>query len=261
LGVQFDRLPKFSNAHLGAFWKTLPEQDWPIVADAPALPQQHEQFTALARWGQGLRLQLTQDPACRLQIKNAVGDRMLQVQNGRLHFNWLGEHGKPYPRYEVVRQEFESALSNLVRYIAENGLGDIRPNQWEVTYINLIPKGTVWNSPRDWRFFKLHGFPANLDDTVKCEGFTGEWHFEIPEQRGRLHIEWQHGVKPLKEDQDEEIVRLTFTARGGIDPKKTPWKDEVLQGLDLGREAIVRTFAALMSVKANQYWGLTNAAS
>lgn len=102
LGVQFDRLPGFKNGHLGAFWKSLDADEWPVVQDVPPLSPQFERFDKSANWAQGIQLQLTQDPACRLQIKNKDGDRMIQLQNNRLHFNWLGEGGGRYPRYDRV---------------------------------------------------------------------------------------------------------------------------------------------------------------
>jgi len=37
LGVQFERLPAFKNAHLGAFWKTLDTREW-----ADVLPNQQD---------------------------------------------------------------------------------------------------------------------------------------------------------------------------------------------------------------------------
>jgi len=94
LGVQFDPLASWRNAHLGVFWKTLNTDDWPNVSDAPPLQPQFERFAESARWAMfGAQLTLTQDPSARLQIKNKAGDRMIQLQNSRLHFNWLGQAG------------------------------------------------------------------------------------------------------------------------------------------------------------------------
>jgi hypothetical protein len=71
LGVQFERLPGFRNAHLGAFWKTLNTEEWPEVSDAPPLQPESEQFTESARWAPiGARLMVTQDLSSRTQNKN-----------------------------------------------------------------------------------------------------------------------------------------------------------------------------------------------
>jgi uncharacterized protein (TIGR04255 family) len=256
--VQFDRLPGFKNAHLGAFWKTLNGDEWPAVADVPPLPAQFERFTEAARWAKGLKLQLTQDPACRLQIRNRDNDRMIQLQNGRLHFNWMGKTGVPYPRYAKVRDEFEWAMQRFVEFAAQEQVGEFRPNQWEVTYVNHIQKGTVWNVPEDWRFFRLLGAIPTIQNLVQAEDFAGEWHFQIPQERGRLHVLWQIASKSALEQQDEELVRLTLTGRGPLKEGENAFQ-QILEGLDLGRETIVRSFKTFMSDEANKHWGLKHA--
>jgi len=111
---------------------------------------------------------------------------MLQIQNGRLHFNWLGQKGGKYPRYNDVRENFLWALQRFIEFVATEKLGDFRPNQWEVKYLNHIPKGTVWNAPGDWDFFRPLGGVPTIEGLIQGESFVGEWHFIIPEQRGRL---------------------------------------------------------------------------
>ena len=253
LGVQFDRLPGFRNAHLGAFWKTLDIGEWPDVVDAPPLGSQFERFNDPPRWTKGIQFQLTQDPSCRLQIKNRDGDRMIQLQNSRLHFNWLGEGGGDYPRYEKVRDGFVRTLNRFVEFVAAEKLGDFRPNQWEVTYLNHIPKGGVWKTPDKCEFFLPLRSVSNIEGVVQGESFSGEWHFVIPDQRGRLHVNWQHGR--TSKSGKEELIVLTFTARGQIATGEDALK-EILDGLNLGRETIVRSFKAFMSDEANKHWGL-----
>lgn len=258
LGVQFERLPGFRNAHLGAFWKTLDTDAWPDVFDAPPLQSQFERFIKSAMWAPiGAQLTIAQDLTSRLQIKNKTRDGMIQVQNGRLHFNWLGQAGGQYPRYKSVRNGFLWALQRFIEFATQEKVGDFRPNQWEVTYLNHILKGTVWNTPNDWGFFQpLLGAVPTVDGLVKGESFTGGWHFVIPERRGRLHIEWQHGKK--SEPGEQEVIVLTFTARGSIEKSENVMR-AILDGVDLGRETIVRSFATFMSQQANSYWGIKNA--
>ena len=258
LGVQFDRLPGFTNSHLGAFWKTLDAAEWPGVADAPPLQPQFERFSEAARWGRGLQFQLSPITPGRVQIRNRTGDRMLQVQNGRLHFNWLGNVSTSYPRYETVRAGFVEALERFAAFVSQADVGRFQPNQWEVTYINQVPQGTVWNTPNEWTFFSpLCGVPT-IEGVIQGENFTGQWHFVIPEQRGRLHIEWQHALSAMPDQPEREVIQLTLTARGPLDSKSESIQP-VLDGLNLGRETIVRSFSGLMTKEANDYWGLTNA--
>jgi uncharacterized protein (TIGR04255 family) len=258
LGVQFDRLPGFTNAHLGAFWKTLDVAEWPEVTDAPPLQPQFERFSDAAKWRRGLQLQLTPIPPGRVQIKNRAGDRMIQVQNGRLHFNWLGDVGGNYPRYETVRAGFVEAIGGFEAFVGQANVGTLKPNQWEVTYINQIPKGKIWQSPDEWTFFSPLRCVPTVEGVVQGEDFTGEWHFVIPGQRGRLHIEWQHALRAMPDEPEREVIQLTLTARGPLESSAGN-SASIMDGLDLGRETIVRAFASLMSSEANDQWGLRNA--
>lgn len=259
LGVQFDAMPGLTNAHLGAFWASLDSTEWISVMDLPPLQSQFERFSESARWVKGLQIQVSQVPQSRLQIKNKTADRMIQVQNGRLHVNWLGDAGGDYPRYAKVKEDFVIALEKFLKFVESARLGEFQPDQWEVTYINHIPRGTVWYSPADWGFFKPLGAVPTIESLIEAESFTGEWHFVIPPEAGRLHVGWQHALKNNSDQTENEIVQLTLTARGpmpsGADPKRN-----LIEGLDIGHDTIVRTFARLMSTEANTFWGLKNVA-
>jgi uncharacterized protein (TIGR04255 family) len=240
---------------LGTFWKRL-GAEWPDPVDVPPLSPQFERFGEADAWRAiGFQLRVTQDISSRLQIRNATGDRMLQVQNGRLHYNWLGQAGGAYPRYEKVRPEFDRLLAEFLRFLADESLGEMQPNQWEVTYVNHIPKGTVWNAPDDWAelFHCLGKFPAH-GAPVEMESFGGEWHYLIPPRQGRLHVKFEHGRQA--EQKGAEILVLTLTARGPVQDQGGQ-KLSLDQGLDLGHETIVTTFRELTSEPAHRYWGLT----
>jgi uncharacterized protein (TIGR04255 family) len=260
LGVQFERPRGLTSAHLGAFWKTLDQSEWVSVSDAPPLAPQFEEFTKSARWSRGLHFTLTHDPAFRVQIRNRDKNRMIQVQNNRLHLNWLGQQDRAYRRYVQVKEEFVDILERFAAFVGNlpaQGEPGLRLTQWEVTYVNKILRGTVWQSPNEWSFFKPLNDMSDLPNVALGESFGGEWHFVIPERRGRLHVEWKHARDTDKSGQEEEHIRLTLTGRGPVigDVQSV---QSAIDGLDVGHEAIVRTFAGLMSPRANAYWGLKN---
>lgn len=258
VGVQFKALPMMTNAHLGVFWQSLGREEWPTVVDAPPLPGQEERFSPEAHWGKAFRLQLTQSPSSRIRITNRDGTRMIQLQNGRLHLNWLGAGGDQYPRYHTVRAEFIRCLRRLLEFVQSAELGSVEADQWEVTYVNHIPRSSVWESPADWNFFKpLNGVPT-IDGLIEAESFSGEWHFVIPGQRGRLHARWQHAHPGG--GQGAELIRLDLTARGAV-ARSSDVETSIICGLDLGHSTIVRSFRHLMSDRANQEWKLKNVGS
>lgn len=256
LGVQFDSISKFTNAHLGAFWATLGD-DWPHVADAPRLDRVDERFGAEQAWGRLVELKLTQDPSSRIQIRSKDEDRMVQVQNGRIHYNWLGQKGGAYPRYKQVRPAFDEIWGRFKEFLRSRSLDEPKPNQWEVTYVNQIPKGTVWTDPAGWgKLLPGLAGPTRNPDGIDLESFGGEWHFEIPPKRGRLHVKIYPGKQSIPEGC--EVLRMDLTARGPISNESENGVS-LDAGLDLGHERIVLAFIALTSDAAHDYWGLKNA--
>ncbi|MGE4000461.1 MAG: TIGR04255 family protein [Planctomycetaceae bacterium] len=254
LGVQFDPLEKLTAPLLGAFWCTI-RNEWPNASEAPYLESKFEQFGADRPWSR-LRLQLKQGhPPIRLQLRNEASDRMIQVQNSRLHVNWMGYEGADYPRYPAVRSRFENAWERFTRFVETENLGQISPNQWEVTYLNHIPIGSVWNTPKDWSFLRFVGDTSVVDDVAQFERFQGGWRFALPENSGRLHVSWKTASRRKSEDSDEEldVVVLEQTARGPL--SKDADAAAIIERLDAGRSAIVRSFSRLMSKEANAYWG------
>ncbi|HVA48908.1 MAG TPA: TIGR04255 family protein [Pirellulales bacterium] len=252
LSVQFDPVPKFNNTHLGLFLHYL-GKEWANASDAPPLPAQFERFEPVVSWeNMGVQFQLTQEIALRMQARNASNDRMIQLQNGRLSFNWLGDSGIGYPSYDFVRPEFEAAAARLSHFLSEHQLGDLRPNQWEVTYLNHLPMGTVWKDTHEWAapFRHLIASPGSPAGT-KAESFGGEWHYEIVPQRGRLHVQLKSAWR--KNDGPEAILLLVLTARGPAHSDGT----DLLAGLDLGHETIVRAFADLTTEYAQRIWNRT----
>lgn len=219
---------------------------------APPLEPQFETFGDLPDLHK-LRLRITQEPV-RLRIRKVTGDRMIQVQNGRFHYNWLGQEGKTYPRYaDAVRPEFAQALGGFLGFVQANELGEVQPNQWEVTYVNHLVKGRVWERPEDWaRLFNGLPGPFRDTDTAHLEGFSGHWRYEIPDRRGRLHVEIKHGrVGPPPGD---EAIVMTLTARGSP-PEASDVVEQIGSGLDLGHQVIVESFRDLASDEARQHWG------
>lgn len=261
LGVQFDPIRAFTNGHLGAFWARIrgssqAGERWTKVTDAAPLPMTFERFDDEHPWMDvGIALQVSRDPpANRLQISNESGNALIQIQNGRIHYNWVRQHDGVYVRYENVRPRFEAILAELGSYLKEQGLGDIKPNQWEVTYVNHMPKGTVWDAPGDWADVFVGLAPSGFGASEsRFESFAGVWHYEIPEKRGRLHVELARARTQAA--PREELLRFTLTARGPISPG-TLNGGELVNGLDLGRRAIVTGFRDLTSKRAHAYWKL-----
>lgn len=266
LGVQFDPIPGFTTAHLGAFWKWLvarsratTNEKWTVLSDAPLIEPAFERFDSgpdgTQLWSPELMIQVGAIRPARLQIRNDRKDAMIQVQNTRLHYNWIGQRGEEYPRYTTVRPKFDAVYALFLEFLEAEGLAGPNDNQWEVTYVNHIPHGTVWQTPTDWATL-FHGLLGSYQKAteVRVESVGGSWHFEIPPQRGRLHVDLKHAK--VSAPGSEELIRLTLTARGPIANSGADHQS-LARGLDLGRRVIVRAFWELTSPEAHKVWGLT----
>lgn len=257
LGVQFNPLDNFGNHHLGAYWATLDKEEWKRVLEVPALNQIQEQFGGHPINSPSIRFSIAAETPFRFQIRNKQNDRMIQVQNGWFILNWLeGDQGRPYPHYDQVRKSFDMEWQRFAIFIEDQNFGPLHPNLWEVTYVNHIPKDTVWSNSEDIPALvpTLLGKLGTLEN-IQFEDCNGNWRFEIPPEKGRLHVELRRGTLSKENDLTELIV-LKLTARGPIESDNEHTLDN---GLNLGRRTIVEAFASLTSPESHLYWERSDA--
>jgi len=123
LGIQFNPLPNLTVAHLGAFWKPF-SAEYPIVREAATIKQQFERFGPEQIWNPTVpRFRVSNEPPIRLLLQTEKKDQMIQLQNGRLHYNWVKTEGDdPYPRYTNVRKQFDIWLERFREFLDQNSL-------------------------------------------------------------------------------------------------------------------------------------------
>lgn len=249
LSVQFQILERFGNAHLGLFWQ-LVREDFPERHDADPIEPQLERFgdaRELSRLPQ-LRL-VTSHQGARLRMSSADGHEMLQLQNGRLVYNWRRLENGEYPRWRNVKPVFLSALGKFQSFLESESIDELRPQQWEVTYVNYFERGREWESPCDWPALlpSLLGH-ADRVSVASFESLGYRSSFVIPEQAGRLHVELNHGLSGPETDSKELLI-MKLTARGEITEI-----EQMESRLSLGRNTIVGAFGEMTGDCAQQLW-------
>ncbi len=248
LGVQFEPLKGLTSGHVGWFWKELRDRNWTKFAETIALPDEFERFEPTPRAPAQMRFVPMPFPG-RSQISSPDDGRMIQIQPSRFHYNW-NRVGGEYPRYRKVLEEFAHHFENFCRFVKQVKLGEVVPNQWELTYIDSIPKGVLWENPSDWHKLLPGLFsPLSHVGSVRLEAFGGVWQFEIPPQRGRLHV--TINLAALESDPAPVLLFQT-TARGPISKEGGLTLQE---GLNLGHQATVDLFLGVISEKAQKAWG------
>jgi uncharacterized protein (TIGR04255 family) len=248
LGVQFAPLIGFQTAHFGLLWKECVGVDgWRLTPDLPALPTDTEQFG-----DKQLRPRIETEgdfPQVRMRLQHEDGVRSVQFQPNKLFFFWDRRKG-PGPGHQAAREEFSSILNRVARFTEAHGLPPLKPNLWEVTYTNVIPQGTLWETPADWHkvlpSLFVPGGPA--PSGYPWATFSGDWLFEIPDRRGRVKVRAQKSVaNPGK----GIVLLLIVTARGEIGGTGvSDWPS----GLVLGHKSAVSVFCDLTSSEAKKLW-------
>lgn len=237
-GVLFRPIEGFMAPHLGLLWE-LYKPDYPRCKEVPPLAPVIELFDKPPT----VKLELAElPPLPRIWFEHATGNEIIQVQRDRFHYNWRKVRSEDeYPRYPQVLHAFEQRLSTFVNFVSDSELALITPIQYELSYINHIPRGDGWNALLDignvfpdfaWR--ARHG--RLLSD---FEDINWRTKFELPEQQGRLHVAIRYATR---QDDNRPVLLFELTARGiGKDQslkKSREW-------FDLAREWIVRGFTDL----------------
>ena len=253
LGVQFGPINNLTAGHYGWFWKQYLDATWTKTQDAPPLPNQFEKFGEQLVWSlpkPSLAFHETTEPM-RIVIINEENDRVLQIQNNKFYYNWR-KNLNAYPSFAETQPEFQRYLETFKSFLADAGLEVTPHNQWELTYVNHIPKGTLWQSPSDWPhiFPGLLGVSSKPPTQLSCEAISGAWRFEIPPQKGRLHVAIQHGLN----NEGQEVLLLNLTARGPVVAGEH--ETDLAHGINIGHDVIIRTFRDIASASALAYWGL-----
>lgn len=252
--VQFIQLSRLSNAQVALFWDQKLRSEYPEHTYTGSITPQSEQFSELPRKRpQFPMLKVGSFPPARLQMMSEDNYRMVQMQNDRLVFNWRRLDKGVYPRWKETREKFCDTLSKFREFLKEERIGELKPNQWEVTYVNHFLAGEDWKSSDDWVGLVPGLIGAGLKmPQLEQESLSVGIHLEIKPRKGRLHIELNHGFMST-EDVETEILTLQLVARGPIESED---ETELMDGLDLGRSVIVRAFFELTGAEAHKRWGL-----
>jgi uncharacterized protein (TIGR04255 family) len=251
LGVQFASIPNFTAAHFGLFWKQCLDSSWTKVQDAPRLPDQFEKFGDELMWGIPMPMFATKLEPDRVQIIHKDDDKLIQIQNSRFLYNWR-KRENPYHSFSETHPEFQKHLANFEQFLLDIGLEPTPYNQWEITYINHVPKGTLWESPSDWPgiFPGLFSRTAVQPDALSLESLSSMLRFEIRPRLGRVTIQAQHA----KAEDQQEVLQIVLTARGPV--RLDERRRDLFSGITIGHGALVRAFVDISSEAAISHWGL-----
>ena len=262
LGVHFEPIRGLTAAHLGLFWQRLGRHKWPTIRELAPIVAQVERFDVLPTTPFRFSFTEVDPPEIRLRLDSPTGREVVQVQPNLLQTHWTRDPETEYPRYTSTKAKFQGIWTAFNGFLSDVGLDSPTLVQWEVTYINRIPSGDLWQSPADWpSIFNGVLVPPPIPGGA-TESAMVRYHYRLDDDKGRLHADVRHvsgetGMPPS--------LNVTLTARGPIDGRAATDGDrsraaqrEVESGLDLGRAAVVarvRGYDVAAFARALGVWG------
>lgn len=242
-GIRFEALKGWQTSHYGLFWIRV-KDEYPRCDDQVPLRE-------ILEPGKEVELEIGPVPPLRrVWLIHRSDNYVIQIQPTRFLHNWRRRRETDeYPRFGAAFDRFKGYLELFKSFTKEAEIGEVSPNQYELTYINHIleERGT---------------FPRNLHKFIKFFSWEGErslaepsavaldLRFPLPENRGTLAVSIRHGLRQL--DQ-KEILVMELTARGPAQASE----GDMDEWFRLSHESIVRGFADLTTPEAHRLWERT----
>lgn len=248
-GVIFEPLHNLLVPHFGLLWERFREE-YTQCQEVPPLTATIENFEQPG--GQRLRFEFgSLPPLPRIWFKHKSGNGLIQLQRDRFHYNWRKFGASDaYPHYESVIGSFKKHFDQVEAFLRDNSLVEIRPVQYEMTYINHLeladPLASIGGANSVFPDFCWQSTRARFLPTP--EAVNWQTIFPLPDQSGRLHVTINNGIRM---HDKKPIINFEITARGV--PSESP-RENMLQWFDLAHEWIVRGFTDLTSDSVHKLW-------
>ncbi len=252
ISIQFDPLKELNVPRLGALWMEF-KDDFPETQDQPPLPPVFEVYGQIQPPRFEFALGIT-PPQRRCWFLNKEGTHLIQVQQDRFVLNWRkSSESDEYIRYENIIKSFDKNYRVFERFLVNEGLGKPKINQCEVTYVNPIISGNVWQNHSQLQKIVAPVSLKHSDSFLPpLENATLTFRYLMKdndsEPLGRLHIQ----IEPIYEPKSNKpAYLLKLIARGK--PEKNDFRS-ARKFLDLGHVWIVRGFTSFTTKKMHEEW-------
>lgn len=255
LSVQFEPLTALRTPQIGLLWREFRDR-FPLIEEHPPLEPMIERFGVKGSPIGGIRVEMMQKPPLpRCWFLNESGTELVQVQQDRFSHNWrkVGQ-GDKYPRFKHVRGMFQKELDRFTAFVREEKLGELIPNQCEVAYVNHIGAGQVWKDHGDLaRVIILFNAKHDGEFLPGLEKVSLSGSYVITDAEGQPQGRLHFSIQPVWDREDDRpMFLMNLVARGQPDGSGL---EGVLRFMDIGREWIVRGFAAMTTSEMHKIWG------
>ena len=253
VSIQFDPLSDIQAPHVGLLWAKFRAR-FPKTEQHPPLSPIIEKFEPPSQPKTQLEISNV-PPMPRCWFLNESGSELIQIQLDRFAHNWRKiERDDSYPRYKHIRTQFAEELEEFCNFLESENLGEFRPNQCEVAYINHIEANDIWETHSQLgKILEVWKPGCNDDFLSEPENIrvATQHVFTNPDGApiGRLHI----SVQPaFSASNNAPIFVISLTARGAPEEQSL---QGILNFMDKGREMIVRGFTSITTSEMHKFWG------
>lgn len=238
-GIRFNPIKGLQSGHFGILWQKF-RSDFPRTEDQNLVgPVSQEDLGSPDK-----------PPLPRVWFIHENENELIQVQRNRLLHNWRKRRpDDEYPGYEKVVENFERYLSYFEEFLTEENLENLVPREYELTYIDLIPKGHGWENSSD--LAKI--FPNLLSPTRQSlllngiQGINWQTIFGLPNNVGQLIVSIRNAQRV---PDNQQLLQIEFKAlsSGSYKPIRG-W-------FNTAHNAITQLFSHLVSNEIQEkFWG------
>ena len=238
-GMRFDPIKQLQSGHFGILWQKF-RHDFPMTEDQIIVgPVAQEDLGSPDKF-----------PLPRVWFIHENENELIQVQRNRFLHNWRKRRpDDEYPGYKTVIENFERYLSRFEEFLLEENLGNFVAKEYELTYIDLIPKGHGWENPGNLEnvFSNLlsltrQGIPLN-----NIRGINWQIILDLPGGLGQLRA----SIRSAQRISDnQEVLHMEFNALSNqpYQPMRTWFED--------AHNAITKLFSSLVNDEIQEkFWG------
>jgi uncharacterized protein (TIGR04255 family) len=236
-GVRFQTPDRLRLPHTGLLWEKF-RSSYPKIEHAPPIAAAKGEISTDGATGL---------PLPRVWFINESEDQLVQFQFDRFYFNWRRRQAE-YPRYSHVIRNFESVYDAVVALFHESQLGELKPLDCELSYINHVVQGRDWNTIDD-----LEGIFSDLVWHKRTRFLPTpdnlSWLAEFPlEEMGTVRISLKHATRI---PENVRLFVLELTARG-IGPSTS--KADIRKWFDVAHQWLLKGFTDLITPEIQRQW-------
>lgn len=238
-GLRFKTPERLRIPHIGLLWNKF-KSDYPNIQHVPPIASSK---------GELILDKQVNVPLPRVWFINEEDDQLIQFQLDRFYFNWRRRE-KNYPRYSNVIKNFKNVFGIMRDFFNEFNLGELKPIEYELTYLNHIPKGDGWETiddlPNLFLDFKWNRSTTRFLHNPQKITWTAE--FALPEQKGTLSVNLKNATRI-----EDKLPLLVFELSAKLIDESIPL-EKIPDWFNLSHEWIVKGFTDLTTPEMQKFW-------